>query len=141
MSDQANTRLFKGSVLKVDDLSMGYIETGEMTRVSGFGAPASQIATSTAASEIDEFRLGLPDQGDATFEFFLDMDDEFQQEMETMRDGQETRTFKLTMPEGTKNVGTFSAFVIDANVTGAHNDVYKMTLVLCVTSAVVWAIS
>ncbi len=94
MSVQANTRLFKGSILKVDDLAMSTIDTGEMIKVSGFGAPASEINTSTAASSIDEFRLGLPDQGDATFEFNLDMDDDFQDEMETMRDAQETRTFK-----------------------------------------------
>lgn len=141
MSDQANTRIFKGSILKVDDLAMSYIETGEMISTSGFGSPATQIPTSTAASEIDEFELGLPDQGDATFNFFLNMDDDFQQEMETMRDNQETRTFKLQIPEGTKDTATFSAFVVDANVTAAYNDVCKMTLVLCITSAVVWATS
>ncbi len=139
MSTQANTRIFKGSILKVDDLAASTIDTGEMIRTSGFGAPSSEIPASTAASEIDEFRLGLPDQGDATFEFFLDMDDEFQQEMETMRDNQETRTFKIQLPEGTKDVATFSAFVIDGSITGAYNDLYKYTLVLCVTSAVVWA--
>lgn len=139
MSDQADTRLFKGSILKVDDLASGWVETGEMTRTSGFGAPATEIPVSTAASTIDEFRLGLPDQGEATFEFFLDMDDDFQIEMETMRDNQETRTFKLVMPEGTKDTGTFSAFVVDAHIQGSHNGVYTMTLVLCVVSAVVWA--
>ncbi len=139
MSTQANTRIFKGSVLKVDDLAMSYITTGEMISTSGFGAPASEIPISTAASVIDEFRLGLPDQGDATFEFNLDMDDAFQDEMETMRDNQETRTFKLAMVEGTKKVATFSAFVIDADVKAAFNDVAKMTLVLGISSAVVWA--
>lgn len=141
MSTQANTRIFKGSTLKVDDLSSGWISTGAMISTSGFGAPATEIPTSSAASTIDEFRLGLPDQGDATFEFFLDMDDSFQQEMETMRDDQETREFKLVMPEGTKTTATFDAFVIDANVTAAFNDVAKMTLVLGITSAVVWAAS
>lgn len=139
MSTQANTRIFKGSILKVDDLAASYIETGEMTKVSGFGAPASQIPASTAASDIEEFRLGKPDQGDATFDFFLDMDDEFQQEMEVMRDAQQTRTFKLVLPEGTKDTATFSAFVVDSTVTGADNTLYKMNLVLCITSAVVWA--
>lgn len=139
MSIQANTRILKGSILKVDDLAAGWISTAEMISTSGFGAPATEIPISTAASLIDDFRLGLQDQGDATFEFFLDMDDAFQQEMETMRDDQETRTFKLTMPEGTKKVATFSAFVIDATISAPFNDVVKMTLVLGITSAVVWA--
>lgn len=138
MSEQANTRIFKGSTLSVDDLAEGLISTGEIISTSGFGSPAIEIPVSTAASEIDEFRLGLPDQGDATFEFNLDMDDAFQDEMETMRDDQETREFKLTMPEGTKKVATFDAFVIDTNVTSAFNDVAKMTLVLGISSAIVW---
>jgi len=139
MSTQANTRLFKGSILKVDDLAMSYVTTGEMISTSGFGAPASEIACSSAASEIDEFRLGLPDSGDATFEFYLNTDDAFQQEMEDMRDNQETRTFKLQMPEGTKDVLTFSASVLDGGIKGTFNGVYMYTLVLCITSAVVAA--
>ncbi len=139
MSIQANTRLFTGSVLKVDDLSMSFVTTGEITKTSGFGAPSAEINASTAASSIDEFRLGLPDFGDATFEFFLNMDDGFQAEMEDMRDSQETRTFKLVLPEGTKDTGTFSAYVIDGSITGAYNDLYKYTLVLGMTSAIVWA--
>lgn len=140
MSATANTRLFKGSVLKVDDLAASTIDTGELTKVTGLGgAPAGEIPVSTAASTIDETRLGLPEPGDVTFDFFLDMDDNFQQEMETMRDAQETRTFKLVLPEGTKKVATFSASVIDSSITGSYNSVYTMSLVLSVTSAVVWA--
>lgn len=141
MSTQANTRLFKGSILNVDDLALGWVSTGKMTKVSGFGAPATEIPVATAASTLDEVRLGIPDQGDATFEFFLNLDDAFQQEMNTMRTNQETRTFTLVLPEGTKTTGTFSAFVLDNyNVTGAYNSVFKMNLVLCVVSEVVWAV-
>ncbi len=136
MSTQANTRLFKGSVLKVDDLAMGYVSTGLMVSTSGFGSASTIIDVTTAASSIDESLIGLPDQGDATFEFFLDMNDGFQQEMEEMRDAQQTRTFILTLPEGTKNTLTFSASVIDTSITATTNDVYKMTLVLCITSAI-----
>lgn len=140
MSTAANTRLLKGTILKVDDLASGWITTGEIISIPmGFSSPSAEIPVSTAASEVDDFRVGLPDQGEATFEFFLDMDDAFEQEMEDMRDDQETRTFKLVLPEGTKDTGTFSAFVVDGRISGVHNGVYTYTLVLCVTSAVVWA--
>ena len=59
--------------------------------------------------------------------------------MEDMRDNQETRTFKLQMPEGTKDVLTFSASVLDGGIKGTFNGVYMYTLVLCITSAVVAA--
>lgn len=139
MSTQANTRLFKGSILKVDDLAAGYVETGEMISASGFGSPSTIIDITTAASTIEESFIGLPDQGDATFNFNLEMDDNFQIEMEEMRDAQQTRTFKLVLPEGTLDTATFSAFVVDSSISAAKNDVYKMTLVLCITSAIVWA--
>ncbi len=139
MSIQANTRIFKGSILKVDDLAMSYITTGEVIETSGFGNPATEMNCSTAASDIDEFRLGLPDYGDATFKFYLNMDDAFQQEMEEMRDARQTRTFKLQLPEGIKDVGTFLAFVVDGSVTGAFNGLYEYTLVLGLSSNTVWA--
>ncbi len=115
---------------------MGTIDTGEMLSTSGFGSPSTIIDVTTAASAIDESLIGLPDQGEATFNFLLNMDDEFQAAMEDMRDAQETRTFTLTLPEGTLNTLIFSAFVVDSNVTATVNDVYKMTLVLCITSAI-----
>jgi len=137
MSTQANTTIFKGSLLAVSAGAGSTASTGAMIKVSGLSAPASEINISTAASTIDQFVLGLPDSGDATFDFFLDMDNTFQVQMELMRTGQETRTFTLTLPEGTINTLTFDAFVIDANITGAVNDVYKMSLVLGLSTAVV----
>lgn len=142
MSDQANTRLFAGSILKVDDLNSGWIICGEIRSASGFGAPSTEIDITTAASDIeDESRLGLPDGGEANISLFLDMDDDFQQEIETMRDNRETRTFKLVLPEGTKDTATFSAFVIDGNITGQINNVLEFSLVLGLSSTLVWATS
>lgn len=140
MSNQADTRLFAGSILQVDDLSSGWIETGEIRTATGFGAPSTENDVTTAASEIeDESRLGLPDQGDATITMFLNMDDEFQQAMETMRNGGETRTFRLLLPEGTLNCNTFDAFVLDGQITGQSNNVYEYTLVISIVSQQVWS--
>ena len=136
MSIQSNTRIFKDSILAVEAGLGSPASTGKMISLSGLSAAATEINISTAESQIDEFILGLPDSGEATFNFFLEMDDTFQAEMEVMRDNQETREFTLTLPEGIINTLTFDGFVIDANITGAVNDVYKMTLVLGISSAV-----
>jgi hypothetical protein len=139
MSISADTRIFKGSILAVrNSTDDAWIETGEMLDVSGFGASAKEIDVQTAASTTDVIVVGLQDTGDAVFNFLLDMDDDFQAEMEVMRDGQETREFTLTFPEGTLNTCTFSAWVMDATIAGPKNDVYKMTLTLTVTSAKAW---
>lgn len=137
MSVQANTRIWKGSILAVSAGLGDTASTGEMMTLSGLSAAAIQIAVSTAASIIDEFVLGLPDSGTVDMDFLLDMDDDFEVQMELMRDNQETRTFTLTMAEGTLNTFTFDAYVIDGAVTAAANDVYKMKLSLGVSGAVV----
>lgn len=143
MSTSANTRILKGTTLKVETTvgsGIFTITTGAIISMpSSFSTPSPTIDVTTAASTIRETRLALPDSGNATFEFFLNMDDAFQQEMEEMADAGETRVFKLVLPEGTLDTGTFSAFVVSTSIAGAFNDVYKMTLVLRVTSALAWA--
>ncbi len=122
--------LFAGSILAVDDLAAGTYETGSMISADLPGAPTIDIQTSSAASTVEESVAGTPDHGEWTFEFYLQPDTDFQQEMEVMRAGQETREFTLTFPEGTNNTWTFDAFVIGTPIVGPYNDVWKMTLTL-----------
>ena len=141
MSLQENTRLFAGSELWVDDLASGWIVCGEIRSASGFGEAAAEIDITTAASDIeDESRLGLPGGGEANIGLFLNMDDDFQQEVEIMRTNRETRTFKLVLPEGVKTEGTFLAFVIDGGITGQSNNVFEFTLQLGLNSRLAWAV-
>jgi len=141
MSTLANTRLFKSSILKVDDLAAGWIEASEAESATGFSAPAKEIDTTSAASTIgDEARPGLPDGGTATYVFFSQLDDPFQQEMKDMRRGVSVeRTFKIVLAEGTKDTGTFTAWVQNIGITAEKNDVVKCTIKLRLTSRVTWA--
>ncbi len=141
MSTIANTRLFKDSVLKVDDLAAGWIEGPEAESCSGFGAPSNIIDTVSASSSIgDEGRPDLPDGGDATYMFYSNLDDEFQQTMRAMwRDPTDERTFKIVLAEGTKDTGTFTAWVSNVAVTAEKRNVVKVTISLVLNSRVVWA--
>lgn len=146
MTTASNTRIFKGSTLKVDDLSSGWIETGELISMpQSFGASKAKLDIATAADDYKAVDLGIPDYGDAQFEFFLDMDDEFQAEMWEMYNSSDItsqiRTFKLTVPEGTNTVLTFTAFVVEQPSTYPLNDYVKMTLTLCVQSRPTWGAS
>lgn len=137
MTIATNTRAFKGTVLKVDDLAMGYKQTGEVTSIpQSFGSSKAKIDIATAADSVGKVDLGIPDYGEATFEFMLDMDDEFQAEMQSMYESddidEQIRIFKLVLPEGTKDTLTFTAFVVEQPLTSAFNDYVKMTLKLCV---------
>lgn len=145
MTAAADTRIFAGSTLKVDDLAASYISTGELISMPmSFGAIKSKINLGTAAETFNKVDLGIPDYGDATFEFFLDMDDNFQKEMVEMYNSTDVasqiREFVLTLPEGTKTECTFEAFVIDCTtIANPFDDYAKTTLTLCIQSRPTWA--
>jgi hypothetical protein len=145
MSIQANTRLFDDSVLKVEDGLGGWIEAPEAESASGFGTPSKEIPTVSAASTMgDESRPGLPDGGEGTYIFFSNWDSDFQQQMSRLYKGDlkgDEVEFKIQLSEGTKDVGTFTAWVKNMGFTAEKDDVYKFTLKLRLTSRVDWASS
>ncbi len=134
MANQENTRIVQGSTIAVDDLADGWITAGNIISWSGFGAAKALIDISSAADPVDQAIYGLLDSGDATIEINLDMDDDFQEEMETMYNSGETRAFKVVMPEGTLNSWTFDAYVLDQPIVGAKNNVWKLTLTLTIVT-------
>lgn len=130
---------FEGFLLSVrnaaddDDIGTAYIESAD-----GFSAPSNQINTATAGSDIaDETRPGLPNMGDAKLTLFLQMDDPFIAEMEALHISGDIREFTATHPSGTNNTQTFSAFVLDQQITGVVQDVYKLDVMLTLTSTLV----
>jgi len=140
MSIQANTRIFKGATLKVDDLALSYITCSVAKNANFQGTVSKKIDETNAASSIHEYVIDIPDPGTADFEITFDPDDAFQQEMATMQDNGETRTFKYSITEGTKKVCTFSAWVMKCDgIDAPSRDSIKTSLTLKVVSAKVWA--
>lgn len=130
------TRKFEGTILYVANAAGdGFLSSQAMTRVDGFGAPATLINITSAGSSIEESRMGIPDYGDVTIEMYYQPDDAFQQELDDMLDGiVSTREFKLLMPEGTKNQLRFDAWVANMPITMPYNDVVKTTITLTITN-------
>jgi hypothetical protein len=113
-----------GSTLVVDDGNGTNtdITIGEVRGINFDGGSATEIDTTNFASTVKEFRPGLQDSGSATVDVNFDPDDSGQDELDAIRLAQETREFKLTFPEGTDKVLTFTAYVnsfgVDAPVDG-----------------------
>lgn len=131
MTIQANTRIWKGAVLSVRNAGdTAWVDFANCIDYSMPSAAAAKIDASTAGSETDQFRLGIPSKGQATFNVFDNMDSEFLDALNDMQDNGETRRFKLVITEGQKTTRIFDAYVVDQPITGAYNNLWKLALTL-----------
>lgn len=138
MTTADKTRIWKGSTLSVKDGSGVFIDFAKCIDFSIPGVAATKIDASTADSDTDDFRLGIPDRGQAVFNVFDNMDSLFLIEIDTMQDTSATRVFKLVLPEGTKTTRLFTGYVIDQPITENYNELSKMTLTLKVVKDYWW---
>jgi len=135
MTAQNKTRIWKGSVLSVRNSGdSAWLDFANCIDSAFPGTAPDQIDASTAGSEVDQFRLGLPNRGQATFNVFDNMDSEFLDALNDMQAAGETRKFKLVMPEGTRTTRIFTGYVVDQPITGAYNNLWKVALTLKVVS-------
>jgi hypothetical protein len=107
--------------------------------VSGPGGSASVIDITNLASVAREKRMGLPDEGQVTFNVQLDPDNATHQ---AVRDARKNRTecqFRLTLTDSTPTTLTFNGFVLNFSVSLAVDDVVKAAITIEVNGAVAWA--
>ncbi len=138
MTTQANSRIWAGSTLSVSMDGSTWVDFAKCIDYSIPGVAAPKIDASTAGSTIEDFRLGIVNRGQATFNVFDFMDSPFLQALDTMQDGALTKKFKLTIPEGTKKNRLFNAYVIQQPITGSYNKLWQVALTLKVVNDYWW---
>jgi hypothetical protein len=107
--------------------------------VSGPGGSASVIDITNLASVAREKRMGLPDEGQVTFNVQLDPDNATHQ---AVRDARKNRTecqFRITLTDSTPTTLIFNGFVLNFSVSLAVDDVVKASITIEVNGAVAWA--
>jgi len=113
---------------------------GGIVSFSGFDGEASDIDITTLASTAKEFRQGLQDFGNFTFELVRDPNDAGQAEMLTQKAAQTSSVCVLSFPDDVSlNVATFTAYVKSLSTSGAVDEVARGTGNLKVTGTVVWS--
>jgi acetylornithine deacetylase/succinyl-diaminopimelate desuccinylase-like protein len=106
---------------------------------SGPGGQASVIDITNLASTAREKRMGLPDEGQLTFNVNLDPDAASHQ---ALRDARKNRTqceFRVTLTDTTNTTLTFLGYVLGFVVSGAVDDVVKAAITVEIDGAVTWA--
>jgi hypothetical protein len=107
--------------------------------ISGPGGSASVIDITNLASVAREKRMGLPDEGQVTFNVQLDPDNATHQ---AVRDARKNRTecqFRVTLTDSTPTTLIFNGFVLNFSVSLAVDDVVKASITIEVNGAVAWA--
>lgn len=127
----------QGTTLQIDTTTPGTPDT-EIANVfsfSGLDGEASEIDTTNLGSTAKEYRLGLKDFGNFSFEFHIDYDDAGQTELRGAGVSGTKKTFRLTLPNA-KTV-TFEAFVKNADsITGGVDATLNGGASLRITGAV-----
>lgn len=134
--------------IDVDSSGLAYTSGGTATpqtwttiaNVKTFTGPdgaATVIDVSNLLSTAKEKRMGLPDEGNFSFEIDLDTLDVGQLAMMTARSAQTQKQFKLTLPNS--STATFSGYVTKIAPSGGVDAVLKRAVEIAITAAVTWA--
>ena|SRR5689334_4001155 len=114
-----------------------FTEVAEVLDFDGPGGEASEIDVTHLRSTAKEYKIGLKDPGDFTFNVNLIPDDAGQLGLQSDHDTRVQRNFRLTLSDGTR--ADFAAFVRRFRRTGGKDDVVKANITLRITGDIAWS--
>lgn len=136
----ANPILCQGVTVSIDDDLGAPVIINGVVSLAGIGSgTAAEIDVTTLASTAKEFKMGLQDFGSFTIELIRDNDDLGQAELLDAMDQQERRTFIITLPTSTLNVGTVEGYVVSVTSDIAKDGVVMGQATIRTTGKLVWS--
>lgn len=108
----------------------------EIVSFDGPGGSASEIDVSDLASTAREFRMGLKDEGDFSFEMMYLPNNAQHSGLQTDRTNRTQRNFKITLTDSPQSTMSFAAFVREFSISGGVDDVVRASVTLRITGAV-----
>lgn len=113
-----------------------FVEVGEITDFTGPGGSASVIDVTHLKSTAKEKRMGLPDEGQFTFNVNLVPSDNGQRHVFKSRKDRRLTNFKLTLTDAPATVLSFAAFVLEFSLSGAVDDKIPAAITLEISGPV-----
>lgn len=131
----------QGVTLKIGDGASPEVFTAisEIIDFTGPGGQAAVIDVTSLDSTAREKRMGLPDEGQFTFNGILLPDDTGQSALRTARTGRTLKNFKLTLTDSPATTLSFSAYVLGFENSGGVDDVLRLSVTLEITGPVTWS--
>lgn len=112
---------------------------GNITDFSGPGGQASVIDVSNLDSVMREKLMGLPDEGQLTFNVNLDPDDARHTQLRTARQNRTRTEFKLELTDSTPTTGIFWGYVLGFVISGGVDQAVKAAITIEIDGSVAWA--
>lgn len=116
-----------------------FVQIQNVTDFSGPGGQASVIDVSNLDSTRREKIMGLPDEGQISFNLNWDPDDVGHQLLRTLRNNRTRAEFKVTLTDATPAVATFFGYVLGVQLSGAVDQQIKAAVTVEIDGAIVWA--
>lgn len=112
---------------------------GNITDFSGPGGQAAVIDISNMDSTFREKLMGLPDEGQLTFNVNLDPDNSTHQALRANRAARTRTEFRITLTDATPTVGLFFAYVLGFVHSGGVDRAVKAAITLEIDGPIAWA--
>lgn len=112
---------------------------GNITDFSGPGGQASVIDVSNLSSTQREKLMGLPDEGQITFNLNYDPDNSAHQALRNARRDRTLVEFRLTLTDATPATATFFGYVLGFVISGGVDQAVKAAVTVEIDGGVAWA--
>lgn len=115
-----------------------FSDIGNITDFSGPGGQASVIDVSNLDSTFREKRMGLPDEGQFTFNVNLDPDNASHVALKDARRGRDRLEFRVTLTDSTPTTLTFYGYVLGFVISGGVDAVTKAAITIEIDGEAWW---
>lgn len=112
---------------------------GNIIDFSGPGGQASVIDVTNLDSTFREKKMGIPDEGQFTFNVNLDPDNTSHLALKNNRQSRTRTEFKITLTDSTPTVLHFFGYVLGLVISGGVDAVVKAAITIEIDGAVSWA--
>lgn len=134
----------QGVIFKVGDTTspFGFSAIGEITSFTGPGGSASVIDVSHLGSTAREKIMGLPDEGQFSFEGnYLTGDTNGQQALQADRAARTLRRFQISLTDSPATLVEFNGYVLEFSLSGGVDAVIAYSCTIEITGAVDWDVT
>lgn len=108
----------------------------EVSNIQGPGGEASEIDVTDLSSTAKEFRLGLQDEGNITFDIFYVPADTQHAALRTARANNTKKHMRITFTDSPATTWTFYAYVKGFQISNGVDDVTRASVSLRVTGSI-----
>jgi acetylornithine deacetylase/succinyl-diaminopimelate desuccinylase-like protein len=116
-----------------------FVTIANVVDFSGPGGQASVIDITNLSSTFREKRMGIPDEGQVTFNVNLDPDANSHTLIRNVRAARVACEFRLTLTDASPTTLTFDGYVLGFVISGAVDDVVKAAITIEIDGPADWA--